>query len=115
MKSYEVSTIEKDKAAGNLYLEMADVEWFLSVDSNDLQWEHEEEGVPSYRSITVDGDLIKLDDAFERGSQMGRCIESVSVLAGLHTEVYRDILHGGGFGLADARSSIELVYNLSVM
>ena len=32
--------------------------------------------------------------------------------ADLHTEVYRDILAGGGFGIGEARPAIELVYNI---
>ncbi len=30
----------------------------------------------------------------------------------LHREVYRDILAGGGFGIADAKPSVELVHGL---
>ena len=30
----------------------------------------------------------------------------------LHTRVYEDILAGGGFGVDDARSAIDLVYHI---
>ncbi|MCI5633818.1 MAG: oxidoreductase, partial [Helicobacter sp.] len=30
----------------------------------------------------------------------------------LHTESYRDILNGGGFGLKEARNSIQIVHKI---
>jgi len=39
-------------------------------------------------------------------------IEFSGVFADLHTIVYQDIMQGGGFGIAEARPSIELVYRI---
>ena len=93
--SQHVHLLEPDKAAGALDLERADVEWFLSLDPADLP-----EGVrgeaPTYRSITVDGDEVEFSGGFRD----------------LHTLVYERTLAGDGFGLEDARPSIELVHQI---
>ena len=80
------------KAAGFLQLEKARVRWFLSVDADDLPKEAVEKGKRTYRSITVNGEEVEFSDGF----------------TDLHTETYRQILSGNGFGIDDARESIEL-------
>lgn len=82
--------------AGCLELERARVRWFLSIDSSHLPAEVQKTRGHSYRRLTVDGQELDLSSRF----------------TDLHTEVYRDILGGGGFGVEDARPSIELVYNI---
>ena len=80
------------KAAGFLQLEKARVRWFLSVDAEDLPKEALEKGKRTYRSITVNGEEVEFSEGF----------------TDLHTETYRQILSGNGFGINDARESIEL-------
>lgn len=80
------------KAAGFLQLEKARVRWFLSVDAEDLPKEAVEKGKRTYRSITVNGEEVEFSEGF----------------TDLHTETYRQILSGNGFGIDDARESIEL-------
>jgi UDP-N-acetyl-2-amino-2-deoxyglucuronate dehydrogenase len=46
----------------------------------------------TFRSITVDGDEVEFSEGF----------------ADLHTRVYEQVLGGAGFGIDDARPSIEL-------
>ena len=92
----EVHVSEDRRMAGFLELERANVRWFLSVDREDLPSEALDEGKPTFRSITVDGHEIEFSEGF----------------GDLHTMVYQDIMSGGGFGLEDARQSIELVYEL---
>lgn len=82
-----------DRAAGYLELEKARVRWFLSIDYNTIPQEIRDAGQRTYRSITVDGDEIEFSGGFTE----------------LHTESYKDILDGNGFGLEDARQSIEIV------
>jgi UDP-N-acetyl-2-amino-2-deoxyglucuronate dehydrogenase len=82
--------------SGVLELEKARVRWFLSVDESDLPVEVRAKGGHAYRSLTVDGQEIDLSTGF----------------TDLHTEVYRDILTGGGFGIADSQPAIELVYRI---
>lgn len=93
MRNYEVTESSEKRIAGNLDLERADVSWRLSIDNKDLPSEVREKGKTTFRSILVDGEEVEFTEGF----------------TDLHTEVYRDILAGGGFGLEDARPSIELV------
>jgi len=87
------------KMAGYLELEKAKVRWFLSVDLNDLPREVIERGERTYRSIKIDGEELVFDKGF----------------TDLHTKVYRKILEGNGYGIKDAKPSIELVYKLRNM
>jgi UDP-N-acetyl-2-amino-2-deoxyglucuronate dehydrogenase len=97
VQHYEVHYSEPlKKMAGYIELEKANVRWFLSVDYNDLPEEVKQKGQRTYRSITVDGTEIEFSKGF----------------TDLHTLVYRNILDGKGFGIEDARPSIELVYLL---
>lgn len=87
---------QKDKAAGYLEFEKARVRWFLSIDENSLPKEIQERSLRTYRSITVDGEEIEFSGGFTE----------------LHTESYKEILKGNGFSLKDAKSSIEIVYDI---
>jgi len=93
---HEVHLKTATKMAGMLELEHADVTWFLSIAGADLPEGYLEEGKPAYRSLTMDGEELEFSSGFTE----------------LHTEVYRDILAGGGYGLADARPAVELVHRL---
>lgn len=87
---------EKDKSAGYLEFENARVRWFLSIDENSLPKQIQEVGQRTYRSITVDGEEIEFSGGFTE----------------LHTESYKGILKGNGFGLMDAKASIEIVHDI---
>lgn len=95
VQSSTVRVKEPSRMGGELELEGADVDWFLSIDGNDLP-EAVQGTQPTYRSITIDGEEIEFSGGFRD----------------LHTIVYEDVLGGGGFTLEDARPSIELVYAL---
>ncbi len=92
----QVHISKRNKMAGYIELEGAKVRWFLSVDENDLPSDIREHGGHAYRSLTVDGDEIDFSEGF----------------ADLHTESYRQILAGNGFGIDDARKAIELIYQI---
>jgi UDP-N-acetyl-2-amino-2-deoxyglucuronate dehydrogenase len=94
VKHQEVHLAKADKMAGYLELENANVRWFLSADRNDLPPEAKSEGKTTFRSITVDDEEIEFSGGF----------------TDLHTMVYQDILSSGGYGIEDARPSIELVH-----
>ncbi len=81
-----------DKAAGILELENADVQWFLSIDKNDLPVKTDK----SYRSITMDGEEAEFSDGF----------------TDLHTLSYTEILKGNGFGIDETKPSLETVYEI---
>ncbi len=83
-------------ASGFLELENARVRWFLSVDENMLPPEVHGTGQRTFRSITVNGKEIEFSKGF----------------TDLHTLSYQDILDGGGFGLEEARPSIEAVHHI---
>jgi UDP-N-acetyl-2-amino-2-deoxyglucuronate dehydrogenase len=85
-----------DKASGYLELKRARVRWFLSIDYNDLPESVKKSGKRTYRCLEVDQKEIEFSDGFGE----------------LHTETYREILAGRGFGLAEAKNSIELVYDI---
>ncbi len=92
----ELHLKEHQKMAGFIELENANVRWFLSVDKNDLPVLAKNDGKSTYRSVTIDGKEMEFSGGF----------------ADLHTEVYRDILAGRGYGISDARPSIELVHDI---
>ena len=83
--------------SGFLELERARVRWFLSVEADDLPRSAHGRNAP-FRSITVDGTEIEFSVGFED----------------LHTRVYELTLAGRGFGIRDARASIELAHRLRV-
>lgn len=85
---------DDSRMSGFIELEHARVRWFLSVDSSDLPFPVKAGGKATYRSITVDGREIEFSEGF----------------TDLHTRVYEETLAGRGFGIKDARPSIELTY-----
>ncbi len=92
----EVQLRQPDKMAGYFELERAHVKWFLSIDIQDLPQKIREKKQTTFRQLTIDNEEIEFSDGF----------------ADLHTIVYQEILKGNGFGLADAKPSIELVHNI---
>jgi UDP-N-acetyl-2-amino-2-deoxyglucuronate dehydrogenase len=96
MEYSEVHYADAKKVGGYLQLKKANVRWFLSLDKNDLPTKAVKEGLRTYRSILVNGNEIEFSGGF----------------TDLHTLVYKDILSGKGFGLKDARPSINLVYSI---
>jgi len=90
---------ETQRAAGMLRLERAVVRWFLSVDKKDLPEAALARNRTTHRSLTIGGQEVEFSDGF----------------AELHTQVYRDILAGGGFGIEEARPSITLVHQLRTL
>jgi UDP-N-acetyl-2-amino-2-deoxyglucuronate dehydrogenase len=88
----KVYLAERKRMSGFIEFDRAKVRWFLSVDSNDLPFEVQPGRISTYRSITVDGEEIEFSGGF----------------TDLHTRVYDQTLLGNGFGIDDARPSIEL-------
>ncbi len=92
----QVFLSDQRKMSGMLQLQRAQVKWFLSVDRNDLPAEGSRSNHTTFRSITIDGTEIEFTDGF----------------TDLHTRVYEETLAGRGFGIQDARPSIELVHRI---
>ena len=91
-----VHLLTPNKASGYLELENARVRWFLSLDYNDLPDHVKEKGMRTYRSIVMDKTEIEFSEGF----------------TDLHTKSYEEILAGRGFGLSEAKPSIETVYQI---
>lgn len=89
----EMITDLPEKAAGKLRFERANVNWMLSVDERDLPEDIASAGKRTYRKIDIEGQELEFSEGF----------------TDLHTDSYRHILAGNGFGIADARKSIEIV------
>jgi UDP-N-acetyl-2-amino-2-deoxyglucuronate dehydrogenase len=87
---------EARRMSGYLELERARVKWFLSVDNRDVPREVRAAGKTTFRSISVDGSEVEFSEGF----------------TDLHTRVYELTLAGKGFGIQDARPSIELVHEM---
>lgn len=87
-----VHSYEADKASGFLKLEKAQVDWQLSLDENDLSEAVRKTGKRTFRSITVDGEEVEFSGGF----------------TDLHSVTYQNIFNGNGFGIDDARESIEI-------
>ncbi len=96
VKQSIVHLSQPDKAAGYIDLEHARVRWFLSVDYENIPAEIKQKGQRTYRSITVDGKEIEFSGGFTE----------------LHTESYKQIINGNGFGLEHARPCIEMAYEI---
>ena len=96
VKKNVVHWLDREKASGYLELERARIRWFLSLDYLDIPENIRAEGKRTYRSIKVDKDEFEFSEGF----------------TDLHTVSYEDILKGGGFGLEDARKSIETVFTI---
>ena len=93
----EVYLKEPNKMSGFIEMENATVKWFLSIDQQDLPPSIRNENKRTFRSIKVDEKEVEFTDGFTN----------------LHTVVYQEVLAGYGFGIEDARPSIELVYALN--
>jgi UDP-N-acetyl-2-amino-2-deoxyglucuronate dehydrogenase len=94
VKEVEVHISDPRKISGYLELDRAEVKWYLSIDKNDLPFQAVPGGKTTYRSITVDEEEIEFSGGF----------------TDLHTQLYREILAGRGFGAEDARESITLAH-----
>ena len=84
------------RAAGFLELEHARVRWFLSLEAADLPQSARSAGKTTYRSITLDNRELEFSEGF----------------TDLHTESYRAILEGKGFGLDDVKPAIQTVFEI---
>lgn len=96
VKENKVIEHQPDHASGFLLLEKARVNWFLSINAGYLPESAVAAGKRTFRSITVDGEEVEFSEGFTE----------------LHTRSYEEIFKGNGFGLEDARKSIEIVHEI---
>lgn len=98
VKKNSVCLKDADANSGYIELDNARVRWFLSVNYEYLPEDIKLSGQRTYRSITVDGEEIEFSGGF----------------TDLHTASYERIMEGEGFGLEEARPSIQLVHDIRV-
>ncbi len=96
VKQNIVHVASHDRVAGYLELERARVRYFLCINSETLPPNAVQGEKLTYRTINIDGEEFEFSKGFTE----------------LHTESYRNILGGGGFGIEDARQAIEIVYDI---
>lgn len=96
VKTNKVHIHTHDRAAGFLELEKARVRWFLSINADTLPDSVKAKGGRTFRSLSMEGEEIEFSDGFTE----------------LHTHSYQHILDGNGFGLEEARNSIQLVHDI---
>jgi UDP-N-acetyl-2-amino-2-deoxyglucuronate dehydrogenase len=92
----EVHLHTHDRAAGYLELDKARVKWFLSINSDTVPAEIRLKGGRTYRSFLVNGVEHEVSDGF----------------TDLHTESYRQILQGNGYGLADTEQAVKITHEI---
>ncbi|AMT95775.1 MULTISPECIES: Gfo/Idh/MocA family oxidoreductase [Psychrobacter] len=80
---------------GKLKFKNADVNWFLSVNSDDLPEEVKGEQ-PTFRAIKIGDDLVEFSKGF----------------TDLHTISYKEVLEGRGFGAQEAACCIEMTESI---
>ncbi|WP_421796953.1 Gfo/Idh/MocA family protein [Haliscomenobacter sp.] len=85
-----------DTAAGYLEFERARVRWFLSINADTLPADVKAKGGRTYRSLTIEGEEYEFSEGFNE----------------LHTLSYKSVLNGGGFGLEEARTAIQIVHDI---
>ena len=96
VKRNVVHVASHDRVAGFIEFERARVRYFLSINENTLPLEVREAGKRTFRLLEMDGEEIEFSDGF----------------TDLHTESYRRILAGEGFGLDEVRPCIEIVHDI---
>ena len=85
-----------DRVAGYLEFERARVRYFLSINYDTIPAEIRAAGKRTYRSINMENTEVEFSEGF----------------TDLHTQSYRRILEGEGFGLEEARNSIQIVHDI---
>jgi UDP-N-acetyl-2-amino-2-deoxyglucuronate dehydrogenase len=93
MQSFSVNEKTKDTNSGTLKLKRANVNWYLSINSNNLPDQAKKEKLTTFRTLSIEGASIEFSKGF----------------TDLHTVSYQKILQGFGYGLKDAKNSIEIV------
>lgn len=94
VKQNIVHVSERNTASGYIEVEKARIRWFLSLDPKYIPEELRNQGQRTYRSVSIEGEEIEFSGGF----------------TDLHTEIYKEILAGKGYGLEEARPSIEIVH-----
>jgi len=85
-----------DRSSGFLKLEKANIRWFLSINKDLLPEEIKGKGQMTFRSLQIDKEEFEFSAGF----------------TDLHTLSYQHILSGGGFGIDQAKTAIDIVHEI---
>jgi UDP-N-acetyl-2-amino-2-deoxyglucuronate dehydrogenase len=99
LKENTVYELNDDMASGRLRFEKANVEWFLSIDYDQIPEEIKQQGKRTFRTLNMEGEEIEFSDGFTE----------------LHTNSYKGILNGEGYGVLDTKNAIEIVSEIRGM
>ena len=77
-RSFSVNEKTKDTNAGTLQLKQANVNWYLSIESKNLPEQVKQDGLTTFRTLSIEGELIEFSKGF----------------TDLHTVSYQKILEG---------------------
>lgn len=83
----------KDTNSGTLKFKKANVNWYLSINAKNLPPDIKSKGQSTFRTLTIEDKEIEFSKGFND----------------LHTVSYQKIIQDQGYGLIDARNSIEIV------
>ena len=93
---FEAATVAiktKDTNSGTLKFKQANVNWYLSINAENLPPDIKSKGQSTFRTLSIEDKEIEFSKGF----------------TDLHTVSYQKIIEGQGYGLKDARNSIEIV------
>ena len=93
VKQNIVHIASHDRIAGYLELEKARIRYFLGINAENLPENAIQGEKRTYRAININGEEFEFSSGFTE----------------LHTESYKEILSGNGFGINDARKAVEIV------
>ena len=93
MQDFTLNVKSNDTYAGTLLLKSAKVNWYLSINGENLPESVKRKGIATYRTLSIEGEEIEFSKGF----------------TDLHTVSYKEILEGKGYGLEDAKNAIEIV------
>lgn len=96
VKENNVILQNNETVQGNLKLEKANINWFLSIDYDQIPESVKLEGKRTYRTLKMENEEIEFSDGFTE----------------LHTTSYNNILQGNGFRISETRKAIELVSDI---
>lgn len=96
LRGNTVHVSSHDRVAGILEFEKARVRYFLSINEETLPDDAKKAGKRTFRSLQMEGEEIEFSDGFTE----------------LHTDSYKKILAGEGFGLKDAKTAVEIVHGI---
>ena len=96
VKKNTVTLHNNIRAAGELELEKADVNWMLSIDATALPADVRKEGKRTCRLLIINNEAIEFSDGFEE----------------LHTKSYEEIITGRGFPISETMQAIDLVHKI---